>query len=138
MTTDKPKRGRPRKMTKKVRTTEVCGDDINREELTPEVIKKSADDAGILPHEWLCCVMRGEKITQMRQVITYWQEGEHKGKEKSREWVPEELYPDFAVRLDAAKACAQYYAPKLLGRPTEETLDDVAKLFAVLGKKLPD
>lgn len=91
---------------------------------------------GMLPHEWLLAVARGDVVKQMKLRITY----DAKGKEKSREWIEEEYYADFATRIDAAKAAAPFYAPKLavqqigLGATNP---DRVAKALEDLAEKLP-
>lgn len=64
---------------------------------------------GMLPHEWLLKVSRGEPIVHRHWDIKY----DRSGKEVSRVLVEEEVYADFATRIDAAKAAAPYYAPKL-------------------------
>ena len=46
----------------------------------------------------------------------YYKTGEFKGQEKRREWVDKEYYPTFEERVDAAKAAAPYFAPRLSGQ----------------------
>ena len=79
---------------------------------TQKVTTKAREEAmasGLLPHEWLLKVSRGEPVTQKSWKVTY----DSKGKEKGIELVEEEYYADFATRIDAAKAAAPYYAPRL-------------------------
>lgn len=70
----------------------------------------SAASSGLLPHEWLLKVARGEPVLHRRWKITYHQKT---GVELSREVVEETFYADFPVRVEAAKAAAPYYAPRL-------------------------
>lgn len=98
--------------------------------------KLAAAATGILPHEWLLKVSRGEPITQKRWDIKY----DEKGKELSRTLVEEEIYPDFPARTDAAKAAAPYYAPKLATQTVTLKGDasaplELAKNFKVLSDK---
>lgn len=69
---------------------------------------QKAREEGILPHEWLLKVTRGEPI---KHTVTN-RETDKDGVEKI---VHEEIdvYPDFETRVDAAKACCQFYAPRL-------------------------
>ena len=61
---------------------------------------EEASKAGVLPHEWLLSVMRGEEIDG------------HK--------------PEFSERMDAAKACAPYFAPRLAATTVDATLTNIA------------
>lgn len=69
-----------------------------------------AAQAGLLPHEWLLKVARGEPVPHTKWKITYHAKT---GVELKRELVHEEYYADFGVRIDAAKAAAPFYAPRL-------------------------
>ncbi len=69
-----------------------------------------AAQAGLLPHEWLLKVARGEPVPHTKWKITYHAKT---GEELKRELVKEEYYADFGVRIDAAKAAAPFYAPRL-------------------------
>lgn len=69
-----------------------------------------AAQAGLLPHEWLLKVARGEPVPHTKWKITYHAKT---GEELKRELVHEEYYADFGVRIDAAKAAAPFYAPRL-------------------------
>lgn len=71
--------------------------------------RAEAAAAGLLPHEWLLKVARGEPIPHKQWKVVY----DKKGNELSRELVEVEVYADFATRIDAAKAAAPYYAPRL-------------------------
>lgn len=99
--------------------------------------KLAAMETGLLPHEWLLKVSRGEGIEHKRWVIKY----DKNGKETSRELVTEEVYADFPTRIDAAKAAAPFYAPKLavqqvkvgsdVGNAVAETLKSIAEKLPV-------
>lgn len=95
----------------------------------------AARETGILPHEWLLRVSRGEGILHRRWVTKY----DLRGNEKSRELVEEEVYADFPTRLDAAKAAAPYFAPKLASQTVNVagTPEAVAKALTDLAEKLP-
>jgi hypothetical protein len=64
---------------------------------------------GLLPHEWLLKVMRGEPIRQKYTVdIT-----DKNGKVLRTEIHERDWYPQMDARLEAARAAAPYYAPRL-------------------------
>lgn len=76
------------------------------------VSKRARDEAaasGLLPHEWLLKVARGEPVMHKQWKITY----DKQSNEIGRELVEIEVYADFPTRIDAAKAAAPYYAPRL-------------------------
>lgn len=77
--------------------------------------KQAAAETGLLPHEWLLQVSRGEGIKHKRWVVKY----DAKGNEKSRDLVEEEVYTDFPTRIDAAKAASPYYAPRLAAQTVD-------------------
>lgn len=100
--------------------------------------REAAMETGLLPHEWLLKVSRGEPIEQKRWVVQY----DKTGKEKSRELITEEVYADFPTRIDAAKAAAPFYAPKLAvqtvnvpGAPG--AVNAVAEAMKQIAEKLP-
>jgi len=107
----RPGAGRPKGSTQKITA-------LAREE---------AMATGLLPHEWLLKVSRGEGIVHKRWVVKY----DKRGKELGRELVEEEIYADFATRLDAAKAAAPFYAPKLAAQSVTLT-DDPKTLVETL------
>lgn len=74
--------------------------------------REAAMETGLLPHEWLLKVARGEGIEQKRWVVKH----DTKGKEISRDLITETLYADLPTRLDASKAAAPFYAPKLVAQ----------------------
>lgn len=69
----------------------------------------AAKATGMLPHEWLLLVVRGEPVEQTRWEVTR----NRAGKELKRELITEMVYPSLDARIDAAKAVAPYFAPKL-------------------------
>jgi hypothetical protein len=77
-----------------------------------EAIKR-AKETGKLPHEILLDMARGEKFETKRRVVYYYKSGPNKGMIKEIEWVDEEYYPSFSDMMEAAKAAASYYAPRL-------------------------
>ena len=98
--------------------------------------KLAAMETGLLPHEWLLKVSRGEPIEQKRWKITY----DAKGNEKSRELITEEVYADFPTRIDAAKAAAPFYAPKLAVQQVKvgpDTGNAVAETLKSIAEQLP-
>lgn len=71
--------------------------------------REEAAKTGLLPHEWLLKVARGEPIEQ-----TFWKdELDARGNFKGKKLVTEEVYPSLEMRADSAKAAAPYYAPRL-------------------------
>ena len=88
----RPGAGRPKGSTQKITTK----------------AREEAMKTGLLPHEWLLKVARGEPILHKYYRTTV----DRRGKE-AKELVEEEVYADFATRVDAAKAAAPYFAPKL-------------------------
>lgn len=98
--------------------------------------KMAAMETGLLPHEWLLAVSRGECIKHKRWVIKY----DLKGNERSRELVEEDVYADFPTRLDAAKAAAPFYAAKLAAQTISinaSSTDVVADAMKAVAAKLP-
>lgn len=73
--------------------------------------------SGMLPHEWLLKVSRGEGIPHKSWKIKYGKDGIESG----RELVEEDVYADFPTRIDAAKAAAPFYAPKLANQIVSAT-----------------
>lgn len=65
-------------------------------------IRRMARDSGQLPHEFLLQMSRGEPVE------TYTQ-----SPEDPDVLIKRTVVPDLAMRVDAAKACANYFAPKL-------------------------
>ena len=110
-----------------------------------ELAQAEAKLNGVLPHEFLLMIVRGDPIQQTytRDVID--EDGNVIGQEIEERTV----YPDLAMRHDAAKAAAPYYAPRLatqvitlrgredvLNKLTDEQLDDaIRQLEGTKGKK---
>lgn len=97
--------------------------------------RKAAAESGMLPHEWLLKVSRGEPIEQKRWKIVY----DKQGNEKGRELITEEVYADFPTRIDAAKAASPYYAPRLAVQNVSITgnTDAVSETLKSIAEKLP-
>lgn len=96
---------------------------------------KLAKESGLLPHEWLLKVARGEAVPHKQWKVKY----DKSGNEISRELVEVEFYADFATRIDAAKAAAPYYAPRLASQVlnVKGGNEAVAKALADIAEKLP-
>lgn len=97
--------------------------------------KQAAMETGLLPHEWLLQVSRGEGIKHKRWVVKY----DKQGKEVSHDLVEEEIYADFPTRIDAAKAASPFYAPKLAVQTVSVTgnSDSVSETLKAIAEKLP-
>lgn len=97
--------------------------------------REAAMESGLLPHEWLLKVSRGEPIEQKRWKIIY----DKQGNEKGRELITEEVYADFPTRIDAAKAASPYYAPRLAVQNVSITgnTDAVSETLKSIAEKLP-
>lgn len=97
--------------------------------------RKAAAESGLLPHEWLLKVSRGEPIEQKRWKIVY----DKQGNEKGRELITEEVYADFPTRIDAAKAASPYYAPRLAVQNVSinANSDAVSETLKSIAEKLP-
>lgn len=83
-----------------------------RQTLTKKA-REAARLTGKLPHEILLDAARGECFKIKREVIEYYESGPMRGQEKCRKWIDDYYWPDYSERIDAAKAAAPYYAPKL-------------------------
>lgn len=97
--------------------------------------REAARETGLLPHEWLLKVSRGEPIEQKR-----WKDIlDEDGKVIDRELVEEVLYPDFGTRMDAAKAAAPFYAPRLATQTVsvQGGNEAVAEALKSIAGKLP-
>lgn len=71
-----------------------------REKISAEVVEH-ARATGMLPHEWMLAVMRGEQINHFAYDA------------QTQEIVEVIVLPTFADRLECAKAAAPYFANKL-------------------------
>jgi len=102
--------------------------------------KEMAKATGELPHEWLLKIAEGHIVKQKQLVITLYKSGPNKGEEKSREWIDRDYYPTFHERVDAAKAAAPFYAPKLATqtiKPGGKATESIAEALTALAEKLP-
>jgi hypothetical protein len=92
------------------------GRKIGSSNVVTQVARLAAQASGLLPHEWLLAVARGEGIEQKRWKITVDRKGE-----ETKELITEVIYPDFHMRQDSAKAAAPYYAPRLAAQTVDLT-----------------
>ena len=95
----------------------------------------AAKETGMLPHEWLLSVSRGEPIEQKR-----WRDVlDAEGNVIDREVVTEVVYADFGTRMDAAKAAAPFYAPRLATQTVsvQGGNEAVAAALTAIAGKLP-
>lgn len=92
----------------------------------------AAQETNLLPHEWLLKVARGEPVEH--------HVGTRDAKTGKITYEKTLIYPDCETRIDAAKAAAPYYAPKLAmqtisansGKP-----ENIAEQLRYLADKLP-
>lgn len=101
---------------------------------------KATGDGKLLPHEILLKAANGECFKQKKLHITYYRSGPNKGQEKSREWIEEDYWPTVHEQIDAAKAAAPYYAPRLAAQTIgtdENTADALTEVMKQLASKLP-
>lgn len=97
--------------------------------------REAARETGLLPHEWLLKVSRGEPIEQKR-----WKDVlDEEGNVVDREVVTEVVYADFGTRMDAAKAAAPFYAPRLATQTVsvQGGNEAVAEALKIIAGKLP-
>ena len=95
---------------------------------------RAAAETGLLPHEWLLKVSRGEGIEHTRWNITK----DEDGNEIALELIAEVVYADFPMRIDAAKHAAPFYAAKLTAQSITVTgTDAVANTLKQIAEKLP-
>lgn len=96
-------------------------------------IRNQAIKSGLLPHEILLSIARGEQQVEEKLVVTYYKSGPKKGTEKHREWTQFPWFPSMKERIDCAKAAAPFYAPKLAVQAMAEG-DDAKDLLAEFKK----
>ncbi len=75
---------------------------------------------GEKPHEFLMRVASGQPIIQSIWKYTYFKFGPRAGDLKEKELIEEEIYPTFQERMEAAKAAAPFFAPKLASTTVKE------------------
>lgn len=93
------------------------------------IMKRMMEETGELPHEFLLRVMRGEiEVSVPIQVDVKDENGKRTG-EKVTEWVKQ--VPDLAMRVDAAKAAAPFYAPKLAAMNIDITQQNNVTLTSI-------
>jgi hypothetical protein len=109
------------------------------------IARAEAKALGLLPHEWLLKIARGEPVEQ-----TYWKDVlDSRGNFKCKELVTEDIYPTIDMRADCAKAAAPYYAPRLATQVItvrtaedkfndmdDKSLDDMIKMLSKGAKKV--
>lgn len=78
---------------------------LSRDRITAETVE-AARATGMMPHEWLLAVMRGEQINHFAY------------DSESQEIVEVIVLPTFADRMEAAKSAAPYFANKLQPQKT--------------------
>lgn len=101
---------------------------------------KAEGDGKLLPHEILLRAANGECFKQKKLHIVYYKSGPNKGQEKSREWVIEDYWPSVTEQIDAAKAAAPYYVPRLASQTIgtdATTADALTEVMKQLASKLP-
>lgn len=129
---------------KNVRPSATKGRPKGKQQTVTTQARLEAASSGLLPHEWLLKVCRGESILHKRWKVKYHAKT---GEELSRELIEEEYYPDFPMRVDAAKAAAPYYMPKLATQTvkvdgniglTKLTDDELKEELLKLVKEVPE
>ena len=95
---------------------------------------KAAKETGVLPHEWLLSVARGDAIEQKRLEIVRDEDGN-----EIKIVVAEMIYPDIGLRMEAAKAAAPYYAPRLATQTVsvQGGNEAVAEALKLMAMRLP-
>ena len=81
-----------------------------RDRITVETIE-AAKATGLMPHEWLLAVMRGEQMNHFAYDA------------ETAEIIEIVVLPTFADRMEAAKASAPYYATRLSVKGPDPKLD---------------
>lgn len=82
---------------------------------------------GELPHEILLRAARGEVFYLKKQIAVNHEDGPKKGQFSHFIYEDVEYYPDYEQRIDAAKAAAPYYAPKLSSQAVSVRDDSIDK-----------
>jgi len=101
---------------------------------------KAGKEGHLLPHEILLKAANGECFQQRRLHIIYHGRGPNKGKEKERRWVEEDYWPSVSEQIDAAKAAAPYFVPRLAAQTIGtdgNTADALTEVMKQLASKLP-
>lgn len=97
-------------------------------------------DGEQLPHEFLRDVANGKQFKVKKLVVTLYNNGPRHGQEKSREWTEEDYWPSMPERVDAAKAAAPYFAPRLSAQNVSlnnNPLKSLADVMQHMSEKLP-
>lgn len=105
---------------------------------------KEAQLEGLLPHEWLNRIVQGHAVSQMipHRLI------DPDTNEQTIEWRESVIYPDLETRVECAKACAQFFAPKYnaikatINQPQNQlshmTESDIDEMLAELAGELDE
>ena len=99
------------------------------------------EEKDLLPHEILLKIARGECFKLRHLVIDVYKTGEFQGQERARYWEEYIYNPTFAERIDACKAAAPYFAPRLSAQTigAEATsVEALTNVLAELGAKMPN
>ena len=105
--------------------------------------KEVADDVqdGDLPHQILLRAARGEPFIRIVESVEHSTRSYSSDSDESTTTVVEELYyPTYAERIDAAKAAAPYYAPRLATQiisSGDNNAENVIEAMKLLAAKLP-
>ena len=91
----------------------------------------------LYPHEFLLHVTRGLPVKQCR----YLEIVDEEGNTIQGDLVEEDVYPPMAIRIDAAKSSAKYYAiakaTKMMAEKRETAGGDLEQLLLDLAEDLP-
>lgn len=87
------------------------------------IARRAAAPRGMEPHEFLAAIARGDPI---EQVITTPIIDRDTGVITGYRHDAQDVYPDLELRIDAAKAAAPYYAPRLTPLGVAPSLRDGA------------
>jgi hypothetical protein len=98
-------------------------------------IREHAARTGLLPHEWLLKVARGEPIEQ--SYVEYKRNPDPLGPDIEVITV-KKVFPDVPMRIDAAKSCAAFFAPKLAAAVVHQPTASIADVLKDISAKLPN
>jgi hypothetical protein len=98
-------------------------------------LRAHAAQTGLLPHEWLLKVARGEAIEQ--NYVEYRRNPDPMGPDLEV-ITTRKVFPDMPLRIDAAKSCAAFFAPKLAAAIVQQPTQSIAETLKELSAKLPN
>ena len=98
-------------------------------------MQEAARENGVLPHEWLLTIMRGHGVRQSHYVI----KRDSDATVMTREQFRELIRPTFEERMEAAKAAAPFYAPRLATQTVNMKggNEELAKAMLAIAERLP-